>query len=179
MEQQSKTSQTQDALEILIADHRAVEKLFAAYEPAGQSTEDARFTLVKRACEQLTVHTMIEEELLYPAAAEALPERALDVDEARVEHYLVKSLIQRFTTMEPSYPGFDATFRVLATLVETHVKEEEGELFPLLRKSGLDLAQLGARIAQRKAELEAKLEAAGAKQTGDRTLTLSHLDFPI
>ncbi|MEX3921665.1 hemerythrin domain-containing protein [Paraburkholderia sp. BR10872] len=171
--------QTSDALALLIADHRAVDKLFDAYRGAGEATEDARFTIAKRACEQLAVHTMLEEELLYPAASEVLPTEALDVDDARVEHYLVKTLIQRFTTLTPAHAGFDATFRVLADLVRRHVEEEEKELFPLLRRSNLDLDALGRRIASRKAELDAKLEAAGVKSTGDKTLVLSHLDMPL
>lgn len=170
-------NRSEDALELLIADHRAVDKLFEAYQGADKATEDARFTIVKRACEQLTVHTMLEEELLYPAASEALPKHALDVDEAQVEHYLVKTLIQRFTTLTPAHAGYDATFRVLSELVRHHVEEEEKELFPLLRKSSVDLAKLGRRIASRKAELDAKLEAAGVKNTGDKTLV--HLDMPL
>ncbi|MEM5326365.1 hemerythrin domain-containing protein [Paraburkholderia sp. JHI2823] len=177
MTQPSHASQAQNALDILIADHRAVERLFAAFEPADKATADARFALVKRACEQLAVHTMLEEELLYPAASEALPALTLDVDEARVEHYLVKSLIQRFTTLTPLHAGFDATFRVMTELVRHHVQEEEADLFPRLRKSNLDLGRLGQRIAARKAELDSKLEAAGVKQTGD--LTLAHLDLPL
>ncbi|WP_322102221.1 hemerythrin domain-containing protein [Paraburkholderia sp. J41] len=178
MNTSAKSNRT-DAIELLTADHRAVEKLFDAWQPADKADEDARYTLVKRACEMLTVHTMIEEELLYPAAAKALPENTLDVDEAFVEHYLVKSLIQRFTTLTPADAGFDATFRVLTELVQHHVKEEEEDLFPQLRKSGLNLEQLGQRMAERKAELDAKLDAAGVRSTGDRTMTLSHRDFPV
>ncbi|MFX1766292.1 hemerythrin domain-containing protein [Paraburkholderia sp. A1RI-2L] len=175
----SKPEQSTDALELLTADHRAVDKLFDAYQEAGQASEDARFTIVKRTCEQLTVHTMLEEELLYPAASDALSKDTLDVDEARVEHYLVKMLIQRFVTLTPAHAGYDATFRVLAELVRHHVQEEENGLFPLLRGSNVDLAALGRRIASRKAELDAKLEAAGAKTTGDKTLVLSHFDMPL
>lgn len=170
---------SEDAFAQLIADHRAVEALFAAFRPVGEADEEARFALVKRACEQLTVHTMIEEELLYPAAREALPELGLKLDEALVEHYLVKSLVHRYTTLTPSQPGYDGTFRVLMELVRHHVEEEEEELFPQLRKSGLDAAALGRRIAARKAELDAKLDAAGVRNTGDRTLTLSREDFPL
>lgn len=170
---------TVDALALLSADHRDVEKLFTAFQPADKADEDARFTLVKRACEQLSVHTMLEEELLYPAASEALAQGTLDVEQALVEHYLVKSLIECFTTLAPRHSGFDATFRVLMDLVRRHVQEEEEGLFPRLRASGLDLARLGQRITSRKAELDAKLEAAGIKYTGDRTIMLSHRDFPV
>lgn len=155
-----------DAIALLESDHRAVEKLFAAFEKTADNDLDAKGTLVRRACEELTVHAMIEEEFLYPAAHDALsgaPQK--DVDEAYVEHFLVKTLIEKFETLRPGMEGFDATFRVLTENVRHHVKEEESELFPELRSSGLDLAGLGRQLAERKAQLEARLP----KDAGDRT----------
>ena len=76
-------------------------KLFDAFEKAQKDDLDAKTTLVRRACEELTVHAMIEEELLYPAAQEALDEDDRpDVEEAYVEHFLVKVLIDKFTTLK-------------------------------------------------------------------------------
>lgn len=155
-----------DALVLLEADHRAVEKLFTAFEKTADGDLDAKGTLVRRACEELTIHAMIEEELLYPAAHEALTGDAQkDVDEAWVEHFLVKTLIGKFTMLKAGAEGFDATFKVMAENVKHHIEEEEAELFPELRKAGLDLAGLGERIAKRKAQLQAKLPG----DTGDRT----------
>jgi hemerythrin superfamily protein len=170
MMEQTKNAQTgkpaNDALSLLEADHRAVEKLFAAFERADTSDLDARGTLVRRACEELTVHTIIEEELLYPAARRALADDGKnDVDEAYVEHFLAKTLVEKFSTLRPGAEGFDATFKVLTENVRHHIEEEESGLFPELRKSGLDLAALGERIVKRKNELEAKLP----KDVGDRT----------
>jgi hemerythrin-like domain-containing protein len=158
-----------DALALLEADHRAVEKLFDAFERAGSDLE-AKAALAQRACEELGMHTMIEEELLYPAAADALPGSDLiDVDEAYVEHYLVKTLIMRFETLKAGDKGFDATFKVMSELVKHHVEEEEHELFPELRRSKCDLAALGSKIAARKEVLERKLEAVGSRLVGDKT----------
>jgi hemerythrin superfamily protein len=154
------------ALDLLEADHRAVEKLFAAFERADAADLDAKQTLVRRACEEVTIHTIIEEELIYPASHSALAsDGKKHVDQAYVEHYLVKTLIEKFATLKPGADGFDATFKVLTEKVRHHVDEEESELFPELRKSGLDLAALGERIMNRKNELEAKLP----KDVGDRT----------
>lgn len=146
-----------DAIALLKADHEAVEKLFAAFENAGDDL-DAQGTVVRRACKALTVHAVIEEEILYPAAQKALKEDDRpEVDEAYVEHYLVKSLIEKFATLKPADDGFDATFRVMSELVRHHVEDEESELFPELRATGIDLMELGKRLAKRKATLEAKL----------------------
>jgi hemerythrin superfamily protein len=160
----------QDALALLIADHRAVEKLFDAFNQAGADDLDAKTTLAQRACEQLTMHTIVEEELLYPAAQKALPaDHKLDVEEAHVEHFLVKTLIAKFVTLRAGDRGFDATFRVMSEMVRHHIEEEERELFPELRRTACDLATLGSRMATRKDGLQAKLDAVGSRSVGDRS----------
>jgi len=166
-----------DALDLLMADHRAVEKLFDAFERSEERAAETRGALVQRACEELTIHTMIEEELLYPAAKEALAQQQTEIEEAYVEHFLVKTLIAKFETLKPDDAGFNATFRVLAEMVQHHVEEEESQLFPALRRSGLDRTQLGARIAHRKEQLTAQLEAAGSRLVGDMTFAASPADI--
>lgn len=163
------TPEVKDALSVLIADHRAVQGLFEAFKRADDDDLDRKGTLVRRACEELSIHTIVEEELLYPAAQKALDEdRRPDVEEAFVEHYLVKVLIDKFTTLKPGEKGFDATFKVLMEMVNHHIEEEESGLFPELRKSPADLVELGSEITKRKTALEAKL----SKDVGDRTTQL-------
>jgi hypothetical protein len=104
--------------------------------------------------------------ILYPAARDILPEvDKSDVDEALVEHFLVKTLIEKFESLTPGADGFDATFKVLSENVRHHVEEEEGELFPQLRKTNIDLALLGKQLVKRKGALMAKLPT----DVGDRT----------
>jgi hemerythrin superfamily protein len=166
-------SGTRDALALLEADHRAVEKLFTAFKNAADDDLEAKSALAQRACEELVIHTMLEEELLYPAAQQALPESdKVDVEEAYVEHFLVKTLISKFETLKAGDKGFDATFKVMSEMVQHHVEEEEEELFPELRKSKCDLQALGEKMAKRKAELQSKLDAVGSRAVGDKTATL-------
>jgi hemerythrin superfamily protein len=151
-------TQKQDALTLLEEEHRAVEKLFDAFKRAEDGDLERKATLVQRACEMLTMHAIVEEEILYPAAQAALgKDDQPDVDEAYVEHFLVKTLIEKFTTMKAGDEGFDATFKVLTESVGHHVEEEESELFPELRKAGLDLVKLGERIAKRRDELQSRI----------------------
>jgi hemerythrin superfamily protein len=158
----------QDALTLLEEEHRAVEKLFDAFERADDDDLERKATLVQRACELLTMHAMVEEEILYPAAKEALGEDGKDneddVNEAVVEHFLVKTLIEKFSTMKAGDEGFDATFKVLTECVNHHVEEEESELFPELRKTKLDLAKLGERIATRREALQSKITKVALQQ---------------
>ncbi|GJH28905.1 hypothetical protein CBA19CS42_30335 [Caballeronia novacaledonica] len=162
----SRPAQTQDAIELLKDDHRAIEKLFEAFQKAKDDDLDAKSALVRRACEELTVHAMIEEQLLYPAAQKALHQRDRpDVEEAYVEHYLVKVLIDKFMTLKAGEAGFDATFKVMSEMVRHHIEEEETDFFPKLRESGTDLDALGKKLMQRKEELESKIP----KDAGDNT----------
>jgi hemerythrin-like domain-containing protein len=161
-----------DAIQLLEADHRIAEQLFDAFEKAGDDDLEAKGTLARRACEVLTVHTMIEEAILYPAAHKALGKSdEIDVDEAYVEHFLAKTLIGKFDTLKPGDHGFDATFKVLSEMVRHHIEEEESSLFPELRASGIDLVRLGEEMATEKERLMKKLEAAGSKLVGDGSLT--------
>ncbi|QSN63868.1 hemerythrin domain-containing protein (plasmid) [Caballeronia sp. M1242] len=144
---------------MLEEDHRAVEQLFEAFDRAPKDDLERKSTLVQRACELLTIHAIVEEELLYPAAREAFgsDDEKIDVEEAYVEHFLVKTLIEKFTQLKAGDEGFDATFRVLKENVMHHVEEEESELFKEIRKTKLDVAALGQKIEARKTELQNRI----------------------
>lgn len=163
------TADAPDAISLLERDHQAVKHLFELFEKTAKDELDARATFVRRACEELTVHAMIEEELLYPAAKEALDEDDRpDVEEAYIEHFLVKVLIEKFVTLKAGEPGFDATFKVLSEMVSHHIEEEESELFPKLKQSGVDLAELGKKLQRRKDALNLRVP----KNAGDNTMSL-------
>lgn len=138
-----------DAIALLKQDHRLVESLFDELENAEQGEQSS---LAHRACQLLTVHAQIEEELLYPAAKEAFEdeEESELVYEAEVEHGTAKELIAKIEAMSGEEVEFPATVKVLGEYVKHHVKEEEGELFPKLKKTEVDLMDLGSRLAQRK-----------------------------
>ena len=149
-----------DAVVILEQDHEDVKDLFDQYEELAEneaSNED-KVALVQQICTLLTVHATVEEELFYPAAREALKEDAL-VDEAVVEHASAKDLIAQLQAMEPDEDLYDAKVKVLGELIDHHVEEEEDEMFPKVRDTGLDLQVLGMAIATRKEELAAEVAA--------------------
>ena len=139
-----------DAIALLQADHREVDSLFDAFEASSDAAQ--KKALADKICLALKVHTQIEEELLYPPAREQTGDGDL-IDEALVEHAGAKTLIAQIEAMQPGQPLYDARVKVLGEQVRHHVEEEETELFPEVRASGMDLAALGARLAARKAEL--------------------------
>lgn len=141
-----------DAIKLLEADHRQVEKWFKEFEATnGQKT---KAKLAEQICLALKVHTQIEEEIFYPASREALSgDQEEMVDEAVVEHAAAKNLIAEIEAMEVGDELFDAKVKVLQEMIEHHVEEEEKEYFPATRKTEMDMEALGMQMASRKEEL--------------------------
>jgi hemerythrin-like domain-containing protein len=139
-----------DAIALLKQDHRTVESLFAEFEDAEEGEQSS---IAQRVCQLLTIHAQIEEEILYPAAKECFEGDEEDselVYEAEVEHGSAKELIAKIEAMSGEEEQFSATVKVLGEYIKHHVKEEEGEMFPKLKKSELDLSELGTKLADRK-----------------------------
>ena len=143
-----------DALELLKNDHDEVKQLFDDYEELADDNapDGERQALAVRVCAMLTVHATIEEEILYPAARDALDDESL-VDEATVEHASAKALIAEIESMKPSEPLYDAKVKVLGEYVRHHIDEEEEELLPQLADTDVDLDELGVQLLERKQEL--------------------------
>ena len=156
------TDSPRDAIALLKQDHRTVSALFEEFEKADEEEQSA---IAQRVCQLLTVHATIEEELLYPAAKEAFEDEEDEdlVNEAEVEHGSAKELIAKIEGMTSDDEHFKATVTVLGEYIKHHVKEEENELFPQLKKTELDLKELGGRLADRKFAL---MEQMGIEERG-------------
>jgi len=151
-----------DAIQLLTADHKEVKALFKAYEQLvkAEGEDEERQELAMEICTKLTVHATVEEELFYPAARDVLEDDEDLVDEADVEHACAKDLIAQIMESAPDDPLYDAKVKVLGEYIDHHVKEEEGEMFPKVKKSELDVAALGEEMALRKDELLAEMTQA-------------------
>lgn len=149
----TKPSAPQDAIGLLTADHREVEQMFKQFEELGDRAKVSKKKLADQICSALIVHTTIEEEIFYPAVREAIKDAEDKVDEAVVEHASAKDLIAQIQEMDPEDELYDAKVKVLSEQIDHHVEEEEKEMFPMAKKSGLDLAALGQEMAARKQEL--------------------------
>ena len=164
----SKVPPKMDAIEMLIADHKKVQKAFKAFEKLKQSSSKrGKSDIVRQTCTDLTIHTKLEEEIFYPAARKAIKDADL-MDEATVEHAGAKDLIAQLQRMQPGDDLYDAKFTVLGESVNHHIREEQTEMFPKVRKTKLDLAALGQQMSQRKAELEASSAPDRAEPTAAR-----------
>ena len=150
-------SKSAAAIEMLKEDHAKVKKAFKEFESMDRSDTETCRQLVQTVCDELKVHTTLEEEIFYPAVREVIEDEDL-MNEAAVEHETAKMLIDQLENMGPDDPNYFATFTVLGEYVMHHVKEEEGEMFPEAKKSGVDLEGLGSRMQERKSELLSQAE---------------------
>jgi hemerythrin-like domain-containing protein len=162
-----------DAIQLLKKDHAEVTSLFTRYEDA--SDRDEKVEIANEICRKLTIHALCEEELLYPAAHQSIDDDL--VYEAEVEHQSAKDLIARIEDADPEAENYDAMVRVLAEYVRHHVKEEENEMFPQLKRSDLDLEALGLELAERRTELETALGSAEDDDDVEEDEDLDDEDF--
>lgn len=103
-------------------------------------------------CAELTAHATAEEEIFYPAARAAIDKVEL-IDEADIEHASAKDLIAQIEASSPADDHYDAKVKVLGEYIDHHVQEEEGEMFPKVRRAKVDTVALGEQIAARKEEI--------------------------
>jgi hypothetical protein len=142
-----------DAIALLKADHRQVEEWFEQFEKARD--DERKQELATNICNALKVHTIIEEEIFYPAFLEASDD--IDIHhEAEIEHRGATNLIAEIEASSTDDEYFEPTVKVLSEMIKHHVKEEEkpGGMFSVARESNMDLVALGEELAARKAELE-------------------------
>jgi hemerythrin superfamily protein len=151
------TRSEKDACDLLDADHKAVKKLFKAYEELmksrGRTVAQKKMDLAHQICNELTVHAQIEEEIFYPALRAALKDTDM-LAEAEVEHASAKDLIAQIEGASAADEMFDAKVTVLGEYIDHHVKEERNEMFPKARSARkLDLIALRDQLQARKEEL--------------------------
>lgn len=154
-------AQKHDAVDLLDADHIAVKKLFTAYKKlcGAEGAPEKKRELAEQICQELTVHTQIEEEIFYPQLRSAIDDDSL-LDEAEVEHSTAKDLIAQISGMDPEDDKYDAKVIVLGEYIDHHVNEEREEIFVKARKSKLDLVAIAGELGTRKAELMEDYKAA-------------------
>jgi hemerythrin-like domain-containing protein len=141
-----------DAITLLKADHKDILKTFKDFEKAGENAHATKGKLVDRMIELLTVHTYIENEVMYPRVRELLPEVEDDVLESYEEHHVADLLVVELAAMKPTAERFTAKTTVLIENVRHHIEEEEQEWFPKVRE-GLGrkvLQNLGADMIEAK-----------------------------
>jgi hemerythrin superfamily protein len=141
-----------DAIVLLKNDHKEIRKLFADFQKAGDTAKAKKGKLVDKMIELLTVHTYIENEVMYPRVRDMLPDLEDDVLESYEEHLVADVLVMELAGMKPDDERFTAKTTVLIENVTHHMDEEEQDWFPKVR-AGLGrkvLQELGADMLKAK-----------------------------
>ena len=143
-------TQSTDAITLLKADHKEIRKTFADFEKAGDGAAKTKQRLVDKMIELLTVHTYLENEVMYPRVRALLPDLEDDILESYEEHHVADVLVMELAAMSVSDERFTAKTTVLIENVTHHIKEEEEDWFPEVRK-GLgrkQLQEIGAEMVK-------------------------------
>ena len=114
-----------DAIVLLKDDHKEIRKVFKDFEDAGENAKATQGRLVDKMLELLTVHTYIENEVMYPRVRELLPDVEDDVLESYEEHHVADVLCMELAAMSPDDERFVAKTTVLIESVRHHMDEEE------------------------------------------------------
>ena len=146
------TQKEPTAIDLLMEQHREVEKLFSAFDKA--SGAEDKEELFETIADKLAIHARIEEQYFYPAVTAKKTEDM--VLEAFVEHTSIKRLLADLLETDADDPKFEAQMKVLKEQVEHHVEEEEDQLFPAAKKV-LTREELVA-VAQEMMALQTELE---------------------
>jgi hemerythrin superfamily protein len=137
-----------DAIVLLKNDHKSIKKLFKEFSEAGDNATKTKGRIVARIIEELTVHTYLENECMYPEVRKLLPDLEDDVLESYEEHHVADVLCAELFAMDAADERFDAKTTVLIENVTHHIDEEEEDWFPKVRE-GLgrtQLQEMGARM---------------------------------
>ncbi|HET7690586.1 MAG TPA: hemerythrin domain-containing protein [Nocardioidaceae bacterium] len=163
-----------DAIVLLKQDHKEIRKAFQEFEKLGEGAEKAKGKLVDRIIELLTVHTYVENEVMYPRVRELLPELEDDVLESYEEHHVADVLVVELAAMKPTDERFSAKTTVLIESVRHHMQEEEEEWFPQVR-DGLgrkQLQEIGAEMERaRKKAPKRPSQPSALKKTVDAIIS--------
>jgi hypothetical protein len=144
----------QDAIALLEADHQRVEELFREYKSA-PGDRAAKMQLAQLICAELALHTMLEEEIFYPAFADAVGDQQM-VEHAMKEHQEVKDLIARVPTAD----NVDGTMEAIRQNVSHHVDEERKGMFAKARAIGMELSTVARKMETRRDEIAAAVQGA-------------------
>jgi hemerythrin superfamily protein len=143
-----------DALTLLKADHRIVEELFVEFESAQKPRR--KEAIMQKICMELTLHALLEESSFYPVVRGELHDEEELLNEVVDEHASLKWLISQLEAEDSDSELYQAKVMALKEYVQYHVQEEEREMFPRIRDSGLDIQELGQVLQTHKQMLQAE-----------------------
>lgn len=125
-----------NAIDLLIEDHERVKDILTRLTESTERAVKTRTDLLQKLEMEVTIHTQLEEQILYPAYKEAGGKEELKMyHEAKEEHRAVDSLVlPDLKVTDPASVEFSGRAKVCKELLEHHIEEEESEMFPQARE---------------------------------------------
>lgn len=155
-----------NAIDMLIEDHERVKDLLTRLTESTERAVKTRSELLQKLDMEVTIHTELEEQILYPAYKEAGGKEELKMYyEAKEEHRAVDSLVlPDLKATDPATVQFSGRVKVCKELLEHHIEEEESEMFPQARElfDEARLEEMGEQMAALRNRLKKELSAAKA-----------------
>ena len=152
-----------DAIEFLADDNLQTRRFFRAIKKMTEPDQLAdKMMLLKQVCDDLMIHMRIEELIFYPALRAQLHNDAL-VEEALVQHDVIRALLQDLQSAPAAHPTFDATLEALSESIDLHATAKENVLFPTALDCSLDTEALGRMLAA--ASYQLRLECRRTAET--------------
>lgn len=122
-----------DVYQVLINDHRMVDKLFIEIEKSDDREIEQREQLFARLRKELEDHTLIEEDIFYPLIEKLLGTKEL-VEQSFEEHAGFEAILQEISEMRTNRDDWREKINELKDVVQRHVRREEDRMFPAARK---------------------------------------------
>lgn len=137
-----------NAVDLLMRQHEEFRGRIKEFRDLSSRPSKRKADLVRELSVDLVKHSMIEEQIFYPAVRNEIDGLADKIDEDLEEHHVVDVLLAELDSMTPDDERFDAKVTVLIENTEHHLEEEEDELFPQVRKRMSDerLRELGGAM---------------------------------
>lgn len=136
-----------DLFDLLERDHHKVQDLLEKLEATTPRAVKSRTELFEKLEQAVNLHAFIEEQIFYPRFEDVKEAREITL-EAYEEHMIVRRLLSEMADLSPDDDVWTAKLVLLKELVEQHVAEEEGELFPIVEQvcTPDELTELGQQF---------------------------------
>lgn len=163
-----------DIIKLIEEDHKPLKKILHILKDTDKSLSHRQQALVEFAPLFLN-HSRAEERSLYKEM-EKIEELRTDSYEGAVEHQIAEEVLEGGLNEENDHM-WSAKMKVLAELIEHHLKEEEEEMLPHFKKhsSAEERAVIGEKYLQLKSEFENADRNAALDETTDEEQPRVHM----
>ena len=149
----TRTKEEMNITEIISMDHRKVDTLFMEIEKTDDPQKLQEF--FGQLYKDLSIHAEAEEQIVYPAVRSYYS----DTQELYDEQAAMKQMLAQIKALNPSSSDFKAQIQQLKKAVQDHVKEEENDMFPQIRRnlSEAQMEQMATQFKEAKSTIQQEM----------------------